>query len=274
MNTRAFERIISVVFFVCVVLFVSFLVGRRYVDSVSEAPEITVPDANVFSAAEGQSALLRDVSAYDREDGDLTDSVVVESVSAFDPDGRRTVVYAVCDSDRHVTKVRREITYNDYRSPEFSLKTQLCFTGNVTASAILGAVKANDVLDGDLSDHIKIDSYISGDAYDTVGLSVVNSAGDISKVSLNLSLVATMNGLPRVELSDYVVYLPKNGTFNPTSYLRRVMVSGEENPALMGRVHVTSSVDPGTAGSYTVAYEVTADTGITGISYMTVIVKE
>lgn len=274
MNTRAFERAVTVLFFVCVVLFASFLVGRAAAATVSEKPVITVPDTYIFSAAGGEAALLEDISAFDREDGDISDRVVVESISSFDQNGCRTVTYAVCDSDRHVTKTTREIIYDDYRSPEFSLNTQLCFTGNVTASAILGAVSVSDVLDGDLTDQIKIDSYISGDAYDTVGLSVVNSAGDVSRVSLNLSLVATMNGLPRIGLSDYIVYITKGDAFDPADYLRRVTIGGEEFPELMGRVHITSDADVNTAGAYTAVYEVTADTGVTGISYMTIIVKE
>lgn len=274
MNTKIFETVVTAVFCLCMVLFAGMLIGRRWLASVREAPVITVPEASVFSVSDGEEALYRDVSAYDREDGDISDRVVVESVSAFDRAMTRTVTYAVCDSDGSVTKTKRSISYSDYRPAEFSLKSRLCFTSAATANAVFSAVRVTDVLDGDLTPQIRIESYDEGESCDVLVLSAANSAGDISRVSLNISIVPTMNGLPQPELSEYIVYLQKGEDFDPASYLRRVTIGAEEVPALKNRVKIHSGADPQTPGSYTVTYEVTADSGVTGVSYMTVIVRE
>ncbi|MCQ2431966.1 MAG: DUF5011 domain-containing protein [Clostridia bacterium] len=274
MLQRLIDRIVRIVFCVCAVLFCIYFAMHRIGSSDRNPPVITVTGADAvsaFSCSAQKSDLLSDVLAEDAEDGDLTASVVVESISTFAPDGTRTVTYAVCDSDNHVTKLQRRIRYTDYEPPKFSLNSQLCFT-TVSVSAIADTVHAYDVLDGDISSQIKINSYQVGDDYDRVLISVSNSAGDMSQIPLYVSVVNTMNGLPRIALTDYIIYLAAGDPFNASTYLSGVTVGTTPMPRSSVRFD-TSEVDMTTPGVYTVTYSAETDNGITGYSHLTVIVR-
>ena len=64
--------------------------GQRQKPSIEIAEELVE-----VSVADGEEALLKGVTASDAEDGDLTDKVIVETVSRFTPDQHRVVTYAV-----------------------------------------------------------------------------------------------------------------------------------------------------------------------------------
>ena len=70
---------------------------------------------------------LQGVKAVDENDGDVTDSLVVESVSNFLGGGRRLVVYAAVDRHNNVSRANRIVQYEGYTSPKFYLKEPLCF---------------------------------------------------------------------------------------------------------------------------------------------------
>ena len=120
-----------------------------------EPPEITMDqDELTLSVSDLESALLQGVTATDAQDGDVTDSLVVESVRGVVADQRFTVTYAAFDSDGNVTKAQRTVRYSDYVSPRFSLTGSLLFrTGS--SLDIFSVLKAEDVVDGDLTDRIK-----------------------------------------------------------------------------------------------------------------------
>ena len=93
---------------------------------------------------------LQGVKAVDENDGDVTDSLVVESVSNFLSGGRRLVVYAAVDRHNNVSRASRIVQYvctfsivgfgliceyTSYASPALS-KTSVTFfvTPNFTRS--------------------------------------------------------------------------------------------------------------------------------------------
>lgn len=124
--------------------------------SDSQGPVIHMDrDSIKISVRDDASAILNGVAASDSKDGDVSDTLVVESLSNFIEKGRRQAVIAAFDQDNHVTKVTRDIIYTDYHSPHFSLKEPLRFsiTGH---ESIIENLTAYDVLDGDITDRITI----------------------------------------------------------------------------------------------------------------------
>ncbi|MCD7946043.1 MAG: DUF5011 domain-containing protein [Clostridiales bacterium] len=78
-------------------------------------PVISVPDETLtVSIEDGEDTLLQGVTAQDGRDGDVTSSVLVESISNFYGDEKRLVTFAAFDSDGNVTKATRAIQYSDY----------------------------------------------------------------------------------------------------------------------------------------------------------------
>lgn len=78
-----------------------------YMNQDKTAPMITLPEkAIVYENGMAEEKLLEGITAYDAEDGDVTDSLLVEKVSEA-ADGRVIVTYAVVDSANHVTQKSR-----------------------------------------------------------------------------------------------------------------------------------------------------------------------
>ena len=117
-------------------------------------PEISASsDVINISVHDDRSRLMEGISAYDAEDGDLTDSIILESVSKFIRRGECNVTYAVVDSDNNVTKLTRKAVYSDYEKPRLSLSSPLMFDRGY-AYNVLDPLGAEDCFDGDISDTV------------------------------------------------------------------------------------------------------------------------
>lgn len=268
-----------ILFCVCAVFFGIYLgVARR--SAVSGAyPTLTVSGSNsvfTLSCFDDTSRLMEGVTALDVEDGDLTDSIVLESVSPFDAQYRRTVTYAVCDSNNHVVKAQRVISYSDYTPPRFSLTVPQRYTA-LNLNSIVSTVQASDLVDGDLSQNIKIESYtLDSGALDTceVTLSVTSSTGATARIPLYISLVSSLSGTPLVSLSEYITYLKTGDVFDAASYITQISSGISTQTIPVSDAAIRGDVDVNTPGAYIVSYTVQNNTGTVGVTYLTVIVED
>lgn len=258
---------------VLIVLCIAAFVGYRAMDRLSadtKAPEITMDGQMLeLSAHEPRAALLQGVSARDQVDGDVSGSLVVESVRLLRSDGTAAVTYAACDSSGNVTKATREIRYNDYRSPLFSLDLPLLFSQN-SYYDVLSIVHAEDILDGDISHRIRatvLDEVTEGYVgTHNIQVRVTNSLGDM--VELVLPVETYTPGLfeGSMTLTDYLVYIRQGDSFNPNTYLDSFTL-GREETSLRGtlpedtKLLISGKVDTGVPGVYTVDYKVTKAQG-------------
>lgn len=185
--------IIEALLIVAVLFGVGYYYVSIHLDAKNSPPVITVEsDSNVFSVYDDESAFLQGVSAVDKEDGIVTDSMIIESVSPFVDENTRIVTYAAFDSHNNVTKLEREITYSDYTPPTFTSKSHI-YVEKGDYAEILSHLTAYDVIDGDISDKIKLEvnNVIKGVPGDyAVELTVTNSCGDVSAQSI----VVTVTG--------------------------------------------------------------------------------
>ena len=108
------------------------LIGYRMFDGLrtdNVVPKITISDSGIPEMSVYKpEALLEGVTATDDRDGDVTSSIVVESVGSIMDDATVTVTYAAFDSSGNVAKAQRTVRYTDYKSPRFTLKESLDFT--------------------------------------------------------------------------------------------------------------------------------------------------
>ena len=104
---------------------------RQQTGKDGKGPEITMDNSEISASIHAEeSELLAGVTAYDKKDGDVTSSLAVEHISNFVEKGRRKISIVAFDSDNHVTHAERELVYNDYTSPVFSLDRPLRFSLN------------------------------------------------------------------------------------------------------------------------------------------------
>lgn len=236
----------------------------------SSGPQI-ICDTEMLTVSieDGEEVLLQGITATDKKDGDVTDSIIVEKISNFYDNGKRTVTYAAFDSDNHIAKFERDITYTDYRPARFSLTGSLRFrTGQ--ALKLNEIIRANDCLDGDLTNKVKLQ--MDGDInnrtpghYD-IEYSVTNSAGDVTYLPVSIEVYQADSWEAQLVLSDYLLYYDGNAP-DYKSLLRSVRVGNMEYPfegtveideedettVLSKRnVEVVSQVNPKVPGTYPV----------------------
>lgn len=236
------------------------------------APVISCPEGVLeVSAADPQSVLLQGVTASDAQDGDLTGRIIVGGVSKLISDDTAKATLLVFDSDDNMDKYTRYIRYTDYHRPRFSIDQPLIYSTTEEVS-ILDRVSAADVVDGDLSDAIRVstlDASADSRCY-TITVQVTNSLGDTSVLELPVLLLESDPLRPEIRLSSYLVYLEKDRDFDPVSLLDSVELPHGE--ADLTQTAIESTVDTSTAGTYRVTYTYTFD-GRVGTAIATVVVQ-
>ncbi len=267
---RRIRKLSVLLFVLAVVCFAAMeCYDRFFVDQ--SGPVITMDSKSItVSADAGETELLQGITASDKTDGDVTDGIVLEGLGNFIDGNTRKMTVAAVDSDGHVTKASREVVYQSYEAPKFRLKKPFRFAVGVTD--ILEYLRANDVLDGNITDQIKISSKYSlkvdepGD-YPML-FTVTNSAGDVSrlKATVTIDTAADLQYLPNVRLTEYLVYTDgqqlapreyiKDLVLNDAKYRRNgdalVAADGTEIP--LSDISVDSNVNYRKNGCYEITY--------------------
>lgn len=264
----------------CVVFAVYYVLSGQTDDST--APVISFPDEEIqASVGAAETELLYGVTARDNRDGDVTGSLVVESISALEPDHTAEVTYAAFDKAGNVAKAKRTLRYIDYESPRFTLSAPLVFRSG-TSFNVLNYIGAVDAIDGALNGRIKAtlvsrDSSITAEGVHQVEFRVTNSMDDTIYLTVPVEVYSSAAYNATVELSENLVYLEIGSRFDPYSYLKALRASGEliDLKNYGDRVSVTysSDVSTSTPGTYSVAYTVKYG-NYTGYTRLIVVVEE
>lgn len=237
-------------------------------------PKISCP-ADVLEITVEQSrvaeVLLKDVAASDQQDGDLTDRITIGGVSKLITKDTAKVTYLVFDNDNNVASCTRKIRYTDYQRPTFKVTEPLIYS-TTEEVALLARLKATDVLDGDISESIRVSTLepTKNSEIFNVTVQVSNSMADTSWVTLPV-LIQESNPLrPEIMLSDSLIYLDQGEKFTPSAYILSLRVPGMETS--IADITVDNTVDSGKPGTYYVSYSYSAN-GSTGTAILTVVVQ-
>ena len=276
---RRLKRLSTTLFIISLILLVFHVFKVRILDDRT-GPVFHMDNRTVeVSVKDEQEALIKGLTATDARDGDVSGSIIVESVGPFTGSGSRIVTYAAFDSDNHVTHTKREMIYTDYVPSHFHLNRPLSFAMNTVN--ILNGVSVVDSIDGDLTRNVRM---VSDGDIDTahVGeyrarLKVTNSAGGVSYLPVTVEIydASVFHRLPLLNLKEYVVYVEKGDEFDEREYLTSIVINGTsysmtEEDGTYGspaeaqeeaqrtisydRVYIESEVDTDVIGSYEVLY--------------------
>ena len=268
-------RLFVTLLFAAVTLLFAWTWYKSAIRSDKTRPVITIDGELIEVALDATDEdLLAGVTAYDAKDGDLTDRVIVESISKFSELGVCKVYYAVCDNDNHVTSASRKIRYLDYTSPVFYMERSLCFSQQETVN-VGSVIGAKDVLDGDISGNIIITS--TDYEYGTVGkytvlAEVANSKGDLISIRLPLYVEDRNINAPKIELSDYLIYVSPGTTVDPRRYFVSATDSFEHD--VSESLLISNNYNKNEPGVYSFDYYADDSIGRRGHSILTVVVKE
>lgn len=260
-------KIFTVILFICSAAI--YIGCRMYAGVMTDhtSPVISGGDNIQVSVEDPREKLLEGMTAEDDRDGDVTDSLVVQELSEFDDEGKRTVRYAAVDKSGNVGYFSRSLEYTDYQQPVFSLSAPLRFPLG-TEFNICSGITASSSLDGDLTNNIKytLDKAVSTATAGTyqVEFRVMDSAGRTSYLQTEMEVYDPTEERIEVTLSSYLVYLNVNSSFNASEYFEESDIEGE--------LDIRSTVDTKKAGTYYVDYTVT-EGEMTGKSRLVVVVK-
>ena len=271
-----FIRILIAIVFIAVVgaWSVNVVLSKTVRD---HTPPVITSDRDVLelSVKDDKSKLLTGLTATDDRDGDLTSEILVGTHSRFISEGVCDITYLVFDSNKNVGKFTRRTKYTDYTEPVFSLKEPLMFKSGGTVS-MFTKISLTDCLDGDISSKVKIvvndvDNSKLGTYYVTFEAS--NSYADVVNRKLPVNIVNDTVDSPQIALTDYLIYVNVGDTVQPQKYIKSVTDKYDSNIG-SDKVEINSTVDTRAPGVHQVAYSYTDSRGLTGHSFLIVIVRE
>lgn len=278
------QWMLLVVIAACAAAFVGFQAWDRAVTD-RRAPSITMEENMItVSVYDPESALLQGVTAADSRDGDVTDSLLVESVGSVNEDGQVKVTYAAFDRAGNVAKASRTVQYSDYVPPRFTLDAPLAYAHG-SSFDIIDHVGAVDLLDGDITHRVKVtslaDSAISAPGVYDIRLQVTNSLGDTETLIVQTEIYPSGTYNAQLTLTEYLVYVPQGAVFDPEDYLG-VFTYGSNAVDLSGGVpgscdlEISGRVNTQTPGLYTIEYLISRTAGsqvYTAYSRLVVVVE-
>lgn len=275
-------RIFSIIVFILSVAAFGYYKNEQVNSRDNQAPVISMDSDTIqVSCSAEESELLWGITAQDTKDGDVTDSLIIESLSNFVDNYTRNMTVVAFDSDNHASKASRKVSYTDYTPPVFSLTEPLRFASGT--EDIMGTLTCTDQIDGDLTNTIKMSSeyYVQVDTpgeYPMV-FSVANSAGDVQRLPVTIEIYDPSEeySKPAIELSEYLVYTTVGNPVNPWDYVSQITYNGikyvkaedgvlyAQNPSAnlektaitAEEVQITDQIDSSTAGVYEALIQMT-----------------
>ena len=182
---------LQIFFIISVCVFAGYLFYAKTISDTT--PPVVTCDREVITVSVDATdkEMMKGVTAKDKRSGDVTDSLVIESISPI-ADGERIIVYAAVDEKGNVGRAQRVLKYSDYKEPYIKLTESLVFPKHSNVN-LLNYVTAYSTLDGDLTSKIKysIDSYVD---YSTQGIykvefRVSDSAGTVGYLTTYLEII-------------------------------------------------------------------------------------
>ena len=252
-------------------------------------PAIICPSDSISVSVESlsdSSILLRDVTAMDVEDGDITPSLVVESVSQFVGENHCIITYAAFDSANNVSKLTRHLFLTDYVPPRFKITAPLEFNYSSSFDP-LSCIGAYDCIDGNISDRVKMilldpEDDITARGTHRVEFRVTNSLGDMSVLEAEVEVYdrtyTESRMIPIIRLTDYIVYVDRYGYVDPMEHVLGVAVNSvpyEVGAYPFGTLtYDDSAVDYTKPGTYKVVFSCDNKEEYYGSAVMFIIVTE
>lgn len=193
------------------------------------APEIFMENERVvISVKDGEQAILSGITAQDKEDGDVTSTLLVEDLTCFDKNNVRQATIAAVDSAGNVSRVMRQVSYSDYEAPHFEISGSLRF--QIGSDEVRSCVQAFDAQGKDISDQIETSTKEEVSAWESgefpVTFTVTDDAGVTSSLTATVTLYEEENALaPTILLNEYLVYIPVGKQIDPWSYVEEVDVN-------------------------------------------------
>ncbi|MBC1920244.1 DUF5011 domain-containing protein [Listeria booriae] len=230
----------------------------------NDAPTITATDKTLKRGDTFDA--LAEVSAADKEDGDLTSDIqIIANDVNPDQEGTYSVTYSVTDSDNNTTTKQVNVTVTSNELPVITATDHTIKKGSKFDP--MSEVSATDKEDGDLTNAIKITANnvnTNKEGIYQITYSVTDS--DDNTTTKDVTVIVTSNEKPAIQAEDQTI--KKGAKFDP---IADVTATDQEDGDLTKTIEVIrNTVDTTKEGTYQVSYEVIDSDG--NIAYKTITV--
>lgn len=222
-----------------------------------KAPEIHFQNNEItYVQGEDYEELLLGVTATDNKDGDVTDSLVVESVYPNDDGGTATIVYVARDSSNNIAKANKIVKYQMNSSKETQLDSN--FVSDTGSNSTKEATTTNPTPSpGPTQNSSGQNVGASDDAQNQLSEengSEEDSEEDSEEGSEEDDLP---EGSPRIKLSKSRVTISRGDSVNRISFVESVTDDKDDKNTLWRRIEITGDeFDRNTPGTYEQIYYV------------------
>lgn len=227
------KGLVAMLFLACAALLAGNVVV--YIGGDRKGPEISVPQEEItYVAGTDTSALLNGVTAQDNRDGDVTDTVTIESIIPNADQTGASVIYVAKDSKNNVTKETRTIVYST----------------DAAQAAVAAADQAAQ--DQAAADPAAAQGDAAGESAQTV---------DDGAAQNEAAIAALPAESPRFYLTQYSVEVERGADFNELSYVQDISDDKDSRDELYQGIQISGEVDTNTPGEYTLEYHVVDSDG-------------
>ncbi len=236
-----------------------------------DVPPVIKCDKDIITVkcSDSDDEVLRGVTAYDEQDGDLTDKLFVERMYYMSGEKKSKISFVVIDSDNNVTKLKKDVIYADYESPKIEISSDLILEKD-KGSKIGNYFSAKDIFDGNITNRLRIisDSYNSSvpGTYKMLAR-VSNTRGDVTEVNFNAYVIEKPYE-QTIELKKNIIYSKVGKAIDFKSFVKggtadksKIVINAEK-------------VDINKEGSYEVLYSVKENDKLTAFNRLIVMVGD
>ena len=221
-----------------------------------KGPSITFPDdGSTYTDGEADSDLLESVTATDKRDGDVTDTLRIVSVSKSDDGTSASLVYAAKDDAGNVTTKTRVMPVAGAAEP--------ANTQSAAASAEPAASAADSAASTAAQPEQETASASSGEAAESTASESAAKPTPDPETQAEQADEAVRNTLaadaPRLYLKVHYVTLSVGEKFSYMSYISQLTDDKDSSATLSQRINVggaasSGKLDTSTPGNYDVEY--------------------
>lgn len=234
----------------------------------NEGPKITFEEGKdtKYSSDMTKDELLQKVKAYDEKDGDVTDSLTVETMYPKNDGKEMTIIFVAKDKSNNVTK------------KEFTMEAS---DGN-TENPDLGLIDPDAVDEDAATDSTEADStdsqdVVVADSADTASADTQNGEESLEAQAQKTQedKIAQLSPQdPKMYLNTYYVEVPVGTVLDKLSYVKDIQDDVDTTSDLFKKIQITGDVNTGAAGTYELTYYVVDSNGNSSNgAVLTVVVK-
>lgn len=228
------------------------------------APEIKVPGDNTLTYVAGQDKklLLEGITAVDDKDGDVSDTLMVESVKPTADGTQAEVTYTAMDNSHNVTKKKLMVNYqasgeaapaDSGQAPEGTEEGQESGEAVTEAPAPEGETTGEGTGEGEAA---PADPSADPAAQEQPPQETAGGAE-----AAEAAIAQLPAGSPQFRLNEYEVTLPVGSKFDYSTYIQDITDDKDDRSTLFRQIQLQNPVDTNTPGTYEVVYYVVDSDG-------------